>query len=51
MLGSIHDKLNFDDVLLLKAMLTDTLCRKSTTKEKNSNKNLVQDLKYRYIGL
>ena len=42
---SIHDKLHFDDILLLQAMLTDRLRRKSTSKKNNSNKSLVQDLR------
>ena len=33
----------------LEAILTDRLCRKSTSREKNPNKSLVQDIGYRNI--
>ena len=48
---NIYDKLHFDDVLLLEAMLTNRLRRKSTSKEKNSNKSLIHNIKWRNIEL
>ena len=35
----------------LETMLTDRLCRTSTSKNENSNKSLVQDIRYKNIEL
>ena len=48
---SICDKLYYDDILLLKAILNDRHHGKSTRKKKKSNKSLVQDITYRNIEL